>query len=124
MKYFNFSRLIKKYSVEFTIEYPGNASNSNDPLYYDDLGNYIGPELPSGPQPMTGALMPPSDRQVYNSGGRLTASDRLLYSLTTNIPEGSKILYKGMSYQVMPRANFEDFADFAQYECKAVENID
>ncbi|AOH54484.1 hypothetical protein ABE28_008975 [Peribacillus muralis] len=124
MKSFRFQSLIKKYTVFFTIEYPENQNVSMNPEDYDNLGKYIGPEIPEGPQSSSGALMPPNDRQVYNSGGRITTSDRMLYSLNTNIPEGSLIRYKGKSYQVMPRSNFEDFADFSLYECKAVDTID
>jgi len=116
---FNFQRLIRKYSVTFGIVYP---SNPDAKPQYDDLGNKI--PAPVITKNETGALLPVNERMIYQSGGRLTSSDRLLYSLNHHIPDGAKITYKGYTYRVQEKFDGSDFADFSRYSLKAVEHVD
>ena len=117
---FKFKRLIDKYTVSFTVEYalPGKEEPTvND---YDDLGNYIGGPKFDSPVQEKGALIPLSEKVIYNSSGRLTNADRILYSLNHNITEKSRITYKDLVYSVESKIPYEDYADFAQYTLKAV----
>ncbi len=125
---FEFKDLIDKYSVKFTIEYPSappSEVSGNDLEDYDLLGNAI--ENNGGTPGVIieeGALIPLPARVIYQSGGRLTEADRMLYSTNHNIPNKSKILYKGLTYHVESKTPYEDYADFSQYTCKAVTAFD
>jgi hypothetical protein len=120
MKFFNFKALIDQFTVTFTIEYP---LTSDEPVLYDDLGKVVANE-PLTPTFGKGALIPMSQRNIYQSGGRLTEADRQLYSLDHNIPNKSKITYKGLVYHVESKTPYEDYADFSTYTLKAVTAFD
>jgi hypothetical protein len=121
-----FKRLIDKYSVTFEIVYSTDKSQKEITIHdYDDLGRYIGNKS-STPKPIyeIGTISPVSQREVYESGGSLTESDRILFSLNHNIPLKSVITYKNQNYHVQSKNDYEQFADFAQYTLKAVSGID
>lgn len=117
MKFFNFKALIDQFTVTFTIEYP---LTSDEAVEYDWLGKEI-PTKQKVPMTGKGALIPMSQKNIYQSGGRLTEADRQLYSLDHNIPNKSKITYKGMIYHVESKTPYEDYADFSTYTLKGVD---
>jgi hypothetical protein len=122
MKFYQFKKLIEKYSVSFTLEKAENKDPSTLTADdYDAQGNYIGGSNP--PVAAVGALVPLPQRLVYQSGGRLTEADRTLYSTDHEIPLKSKITYRGLVYHVESKTPFEDYADFTQYTLKAVEGV-
>ncbi|MCM3598707.1 hypothetical protein M4D55_23390 [Metabacillus idriensis] len=120
---FEFKDLIDKYSVTFQIKYP-SAAGGKETGDYDLLGNKIKVAGPTSLSIETGALIPLPARTIYQSGGRLTEADRMLYSTNHNIPIKSRILYEDLAYHVESKTPFEDFADFSQYTCKAVSSFD
>lgn len=92
MQYFNFHRLISKYSAEFTLRTPSE-------------GFYVGGQYQSGgytEKTLTGAIMSLPMRKVYQSGGYLTSQDRHLYTETPieSALEGSKIVFDGNVYSI------------------------
>lgn len=103
------------------MKYP---NEDDPPLGYDDLGKEIRPIGPQRPTSGRGALIPLSQRVIYQSGGRLTESDRQLYSLDHNIPKKTKIMYKGETYHVESKLPLEDYADFSVYMLKGVDAFD
>ncbi len=70
MAYFNFNRLISKYSREFTV-----IVNSEGE--YDAKGDWVDGEKRE--ITMTGAIMAMSESKVYNSNGAYTSKDKVLY---------------------------------------------
>lgn len=113
---YSFKRLINKYSVPFTLEVTGSG-------YRDDLGEWQSGVSVSTEE--TGAIIPLTQRQIYQSGGALTEKDRTLFiSRSVPIPLKSKIHYKGDTYHVEARIPFEDYADFNSYSLKHVSAFD
>lgn len=111
MKLYNFLRLINKYSVDFCL--------------HRTQGSYVAGKWEEGGEvveKMRGAIVPMSQRKVYDSGGTYTAQDRELY-LTTPLKaplSALKVVYKGNTYTVEDARNFEEYADVAVYTLKRV----
>lgn len=105
MKLYNFSRLINKYSVTFTL--------------IRSRGEYVAGKWTETQEKeeMRGAIVPMSDRKIYDLGGTYTAGDRELYltaPLTAPLSD-FRVSYKGNTYAVEEGRNFEDYADAAVY---------
>lgn len=112
MKLYNFKRLIKKYSVTFT-------------LRKESEGEYVSGKWVVGEpdeKTMQGAIVPMSDRKIYGSGGTYTEQDRELYVSTPLQGDLSafKVIYNQNIYAVEYGRNFEDYADAAVYTLKWV----
>ena len=112
MKLYNFTKLIKKYSVDFTL------------VQIQD-GAYISGRWVAGGEvktEMRGAIVPLSDRKVYSSGGTYTSQDRQLF--LTKPLNGSlsafRVIHNKNTYAVEDGRNFEDYADVAVYTLKWV----
>jgi hypothetical protein len=119
---FKFKRLIEKYKVSFVLE---KAKPEQTPVSAEDFDDQGRPkETPIEPVIASGALVPLPARLIYQSGGRLTEADRILYSIDHAIPLKSKITYKGLKYSVESKTPYEDYADFTQYTLKAVSSFD
>ena len=109
MKLYNFTRLINKYSVPFCL--------------HRSQGSYVGGKWVQGGEvvtPMRGAIVPVSERKVYDSGGTYTTQDRELYLLKPlEAPLSQyRVVYKGNVYAVENGRNFEDYADASMYDLK------
>lgn len=103
------------------IQYP--VITDPETVERDDLGKKIQPD-PLPPVAAEGALIPLPQRVIYQSGGRLTEADRMLYSLDFNIPLKSKIMHGDFVYHVESKTPFDAYADFATYTLKAVSAFD
>lgn len=106
MKRYNFKRLIDKYSVTFCL--------------HRSQGKYVGGKWEQGGTRVSeakGAIVPISDRKIYDSGGTYTAQDRELY-VTTPLEQplsDLKVFYKGNAYSVEAGRDYQDYADAAVY---------
>lgn len=112
MKLYNFSRLINKYSVSFTLKRVQDG--------HFDAGKWVnGAETVTE---LTGAIAPMNERKIYGSGGAYSTQDRELYlSKPLEAPLSAlKVVYKGNTYTVEEGRNFEDYADVAVYILKWV----
>lgn len=114
-KLYNFTRLITKYSVPFT-------------LITVSEGGYVGGKYVSGEEvetPLTGAIVPYPDSKIYQSGGFLTQKDRQLYMKTpiSNPLKSAKVLFKGDIFTIEQDTNYEDYADAYIYALKWVEQL-
>lgn len=124
-KIYSFTRLIKKYTIPFSLQLFDDNVNG---VEYDDLGKKVIP-TPTVPFDAEGALIPPTHRQIYESGGRLTSSDRLLYIHTNQIsgleelPPKTRLFNKGKTYFVESRSDYEDFGDFQSYVLRSVNSF-
>lgn len=115
-KLYDFRRLIEKYSVDFL-------------LVTEEKGGYVGGKYVAGKETVTerrGAIVPISDKKIYQSGGTLTDKDRQLF-MKTPIEESlkySNVKYNGCKYSIEQETNFDDYADAYIYMLKWVENFD
>ena len=114
---FNFNRLIQKYSANCQLV--SQASG----------GHYAGGEWVPDPTPLpqdiSGAVIPMTDRKIYQSGGTYTEQDRELITLEEIPLEPAKwIVYKGMKYQVQENTDYSDHAGFYAYNLKRVGAFD
>lgn len=110
MQLYNFTRLINKYSVPFS-------------LHRTQKGGYVSGKFEPGEETveeMRGAIVPVSQRKIYDSGGTYTAQDRELYILKPlEAPLSEyRVVYKGNVYAVENGRNFEDYANAATYDLK------
>ncbi|MDO5397060.1 MAG: hypothetical protein Q4G33_03940 [bacterium] len=107
MKLYNFTRLINKYSTNFTLIVPSE-------------GQYEGGIYKDG-KPTTeiraGAIVPLSQRKVYQLGGNYTAQDKELYTARRieKALSGCKVLYKDVYYSVEEETDYSDFGDVYHY---------
>ena len=110
MKLYNFTRLIQKYSLDFTV-------------HQKKGGEYVAGKWVDGEPvvtPMRGAVVPLSEKKIYDSGGTYTTQDRELY-LTRRLDgdlSALTVCFKGNTYAVEESRNFEDYADVAVYVLK------
>lgn len=118
MQYFDFSGLIGKYCVPFTV-----VSKSS--------GSYVSGQWQEGAEtetPLTGAILPLPERKIYQPGGTYTAQDRYLYTLEpiADALRGGSVRYGGREYQIEEdRDNGqEQFTGVSVYLLKWVRNFD
>lgn len=110
MKRYNFKRLIQKYSVPFT-------------LCRTQKGGYVSGKWEPGEETteeMCGAIVPISERKLYDLGGTYTEQDRELYlqkPLEAPLSE-FRVIYKGNTYAVESGRNYEEYADAVVYMLK------
>ncbi len=115
MQYFNFSRLIRKYSRQFTCELKAEGT-------YDNLGERVTPE--SSVISMTGAILSVRDSKLHQSDGEYTEKDKVLYMLTPidNAMLGAEIIFKDNVYTVEDSTGADDaeFTGVYRYHLKWV----
>lgn len=116
MKLYNFKRLIRKYSVKFT-------------LIQSSQGKFVSGRWEQGERVETlmyGAIVPLSERKIYSSGGTYTEQDRELYlTKPLNAPLSDfQVVHNTNTYAVEQGRNFEDYADVAVYTLKWVSKSD
>lgn len=112
---YRFERLVRKYSNKMTIEIASEKGT-----YDMETGEYIKGE--TSIIEFEGAILPLKARAIYESGGRLTSADRLLYSLTP-FKEKQQVIYKNKVYSVESEEEYIDYADFYHYTLKAVSSF-
>ncbi len=93
MRYFNFTRLIQRYSVPFTVIVPGAGR-------YNDMGEYVANEKVE--KQLTGAIISLKEERIYRSEGMLTRNDRQLYMLQPleNALIGATVIYEGRQFKI------------------------
>ncbi len=104
MQYFNFSRLIHRYSRPFTCELKAEGA-------YDALGEWVTPE--GSVISMTGAILSVRDSKLRQPDGVYTEKDKVLYILTPidSAMLGAEIIFKDNVYTVEDSTG-EDDAEF------------
>ncbi|MFT8928526.1 MAG: hypothetical protein ABF969_04235 [Sporolactobacillus sp.] len=117
MPMFDFSDMLAEYSLPLTMLQP------EMPGHHDENGEWV-PGSDPVEVPITGALIPFSQNEIYQSGGRLTQSDRQLLIDRADIPMKTMIVHDGQKYSVEGKTPYSDYADFDQYELKWVSAFD
>jgi len=93
MAYFNFSRLIGKYSREFTVISETDGS-------YNAAGDYISGEKTE--TVLTGAIIGFSENKIHRSEGTLTENDKALHTLEPirdALMKGT-VIFQGNKYRI------------------------
>ena len=92
-QYFNFQRLIEKYSTDLIAEIPSEG-------FYDDAGDWQKGE----PKQVTirGAAINHRESKIFRSEGKLTGNDKALYTLhpLKKALHGAKVVHGNKVYSV------------------------
>ena len=113
MAYFNFQRLIKKYSDDFIAVTPAET-------YIDNMG-----EVKKGTPKryeLRGAIISHQESKIFRSEGTLSSQDRALYMLEPleNALHLAKIIHKGKVYSVGDSLDNSGFTGVWAYTLKYV----
>lgn len=115
MKLYRLKRLIEKYFADIEIKTETEG-------YYDDhTGMYVPGTKET--KSMNAAVIPVSERQLYQSGGRYTDADKNIYTFESLQPK-TKVIYKGITYSVEQSSDYTEYGDFFHYVLKAVSSFD
>lgn len=112
---YKFQRLLNKYRVKGAT----TTTLSTVPGYYDTGGDWVPPQHIEKDVELNCAIVPMSTRQINDSGGRYSASDRQLYTQTKLQPK-QHIKYKNVTYSVEEETDYTEYSDFFVYVIKAV----
>ncbi len=118
-RYFNFNRLIDKYSREFTLI-------SENKGHYDSRGEYVKGEVIK--TILNGAILGFSETKIHRSEGTLTAMDKVLYMKEPldNALINSEVRFNDCTYRIEVQEN-KDNAEFTgvySYTLKHVSAFD
>lgn len=113
MRYFNFTRLVNKYSSKFT-------AITLKAGYYDDSGDWKDAE--TGEITLQGAIIKHHDSKIYKSNGMLTAHDRRLFTLEQidKSLQGSQVVYEDNVYSIQDELENAKFTGVYSYTLKYV----
>ena len=113
MSYFNFARLVNKYSSEFT-------AITLQTGYYNQKGDWVDAETKE--VTLQGAIIKHRDSKIYNSNGTLTAKDRVLFMLEPISDKliGSQVVYENDLYSIEDNLENAKFTGVYKYTLKYV----
>lgn len=113
MAFYNFSRLINKYSSEFTAITLSTG-------YYDDSGDWVDGETKE--ITLHGAIIKHRDTKIFKSNGTLTEQDRALFTLEPieKALQGSQVVYNGNVYSIVDNLENAKFTGVYKYTLKYV----
>ena len=103
MAYFNFQRLITKYSRPFTLISKGEKTLKFGEWVYEEPTEFT----------LYGAIIGFSENKIHRSEGTLTAKDKMLHTLELidNSLMGATIIFNGEKYTIETQKG-KDNADF------------
>lgn len=112
-QYFNFKRLIEKYSTDFAVNTPSESD-------YDDTGKLVKGEPIK--ETLRGAIISFSESKIFRSEGTLTGQDRALYMLMplNSALQGAEIIYEGKRYSIGKTLNNARFTGVYAYTLKYI----
>ena len=113
MAYYNFTRLVNKYSSEFT-------AISLLTGYYDDSGDWVDGETVE--ITLHGAIIKHRDTKIFKSNGTLTEQDRALFTLEPieKALQGSQVVYEDNVYSIVDNLENAKFTGIYKYTLKYV----
>ena len=113
-QFFNFARLIIKYSTTFTVTIPNSSGG------YDDSGDY---QAMKGKKiELTGAIISHRQSKIFKSDGSLTEQDRALYMLEPldKSLQGATLKHDGNLYRIESELENAVFTGVYSYMLKFV----
>ena len=113
MRYFNFTRLVKKYSSEFTAIIPSEKE-------LNDSGDWEKGEPKEFV--LTGAIIGRGERAVFRSEGTLTEKDKRLFMLEPIDKSllGAQVVYEGDVFRIQSSSDNSKFTGVWAYLLKYV----
>ena len=117
MQNFNFTRLITKYSREFTATYSNEG-------YYNDSGEYV--DVSPITVKLTGAILNFKESKIYRAEGTLTTKDKRLFMLEALKTEliGGTVIDEGNVYHIEELKENARFTGVYAYTLKWVSAFD
>lgn len=118
MQYYNFERLIKKYSREFTVSYEIDGGG------YDDKGDYISGAVVK--ETLTGAIINFKESKIYRAEGTLTTQDKRLFMLQPlkGALIGATVIDNGNKYRIEEETENAMFTGVYSYVLRWVSAFD
>lgn len=110
MQYFDFTRLIEKYSCEFTV-------NLGSESFYDDEGTY---HAVRQKKTYKGAIIGISDGKIHRSDGTLTDKDKYLFMFEKLPLNASEVIYRNNRYRAEQQTENAEFTGVYQYTLRYV----
>lgn len=112
-QFFNFQRLVKKYSTEFVATLPPVGD-------WNDSGEWVEGEPTN--ETLHGAILSHRQTKIYRSEGTLTAQDKALYMLEPlkNSLQGAKITYGDKLYSIGDMLENSEFTGVWAYTLKYI----
>lgn len=116
MAFFNFKRLVEKYSTDFIAEIPSKGG-------YNSAGDYVKGEAEQ--KTMRGAIISHRESKIFRSEGTITSKDRALYMLEPldDALKSAKIIHEGKSYSVGDMLENSEFTGVWAYTLKCVSTF-
>lgn len=117
MQYYNFKRLIEKYSTRFTVFLPNGGE-------YDDSGDFVANK--DTKRKLTGAIISHRQVKIFKSSGSLTEQDRALYMLTPldDALKGAILIHEGKQYRIGDLLENAAFTGVYSYTLKYISVFD
>jgi len=115
MRTFKFNWLVKKYSTNYELEVEPVA------ILDKKSGKYT--KGHSTKEYRRGVIVPYEEVKIYQSGGVITAKDRLLISTTPIDIERSFVNYRDGRYKVESETPYNEYGDFYNYRLKYVSSF-
>ena len=117
-QYFDFKRIVKKYSVDFVALIPSEGGKWND------MGDWVAGEPKK--VNLRGAIIAHRESKVFKSGGTITQQDRALYMLEPleSSLQGAEILFGGNSYSIGSLLENSEFTGVWAYNLKYCSAFD
>lgn len=115
MRTFQFNWLVNKYSTRYELEIEPEA------VLDKKTGKYVKGDAQK--EQRTGCIVPYEEVKIYQSGGVITAKDRLLISVTPISIEHSFVNHKNSRYKVEAETPYNEYGDFYNYRLKYVSSF-
>lgn len=112
-QYFNFKRLVERYSTDFVAEIPSDGG-------YDDYGDYV--ESEPKKVNLHGAIISHRESKIFRAEGTLTGQDRALYMLEPldKALQGAKVIHGDKIYSIGDLLENGEFTGVWNYTLKFV----
>ena len=113
MQHFNFSRLVNKYSSEFTVIIPTKSK-------LDNKGDFIKGETQK--KTLYGAIIGRGEKSVFRSEGKLTEKDKRLFMLEEIEKSllGTEVVYENEVFKILSSSDNAKFTGVWAYTLKYV----
>lgn len=113
-QYFNFKRLVERYSTDFVAKIPSEGGK------YDDYGDYVKSDTKE--VNLRGAIISHRESKIFRAEGTLTGQDKALYMLEPLDKSlcGAKVIHDDKTYSIGDMLENSEFTGVWKYTLKFV----
>lgn len=117
-QYFNFKRLIEKYSDDFVAVIPSEGGEWNA------LGDWVAGEPKK--VNLRGAIISHRESKIFKAGGTISEKDKALYMLSPleNSLHGAEVIHEGKRYSIGSELENSEFTGVWAYNLKYCSAFD